>query len=198
MRVSKITKKSTNHISHNSVPNPFFFITTLINYCNTYWKNQNNGILKHFNEFMIQTRTMNFYFLDNNNFICCVTVSWKKINIIAFFYIYMFDVILQGLLVSLVRAYFRTWGKGYEVSQKEKWMIERWRWCSNTKLDKKVDWVPLGFCGEVYQHQPLYLISSRDHSQRFLPLQNSDSLRLGFNEWICVVVTTTAPLRYRT
>ena len=53
MRVRKITNKSTNHISHNSVSNPFFFITTLINYCNVNWKVQNIGILKYFNEFMM-------------------------------------------------------------------------------------------------------------------------------------------------
>ena len=104
------------------------------------------------------------------------------------FFIYIFDVILQCLLESFAKAYFRTRGKGYQFSEKGKRMIQTWQECRNTKLEEKLDWVPLCFCGTVYQQKVFCLISSRDHSQRFSPSQVSDSLRLDFTEWSCVAV----------
>ena len=64
------------------------------------------------------------------------------------------------------------------------------------------------FCGMVDRRKAFSLISSRDHCQRFSPLQISDTpqawfelaqnLRSGFVEWSCAVVITTTPQHHKT
>ena len=59
------------------------------------------------------------------------------------------------------------------------------------------------FCGVVDRRKAFSFISSRDHCQRFSPLQISNMLPAGFEpaqnlssgfvEWSCAVVITTAP-----
>ena len=101
-------------------------------------------------------------------------------------------------------------GKGTSFLKKEKWMskLQQQQEDSRRKLENKLYWLHLYFCGTVYRQKALCLIFIRGHCQRFLTWQISDSLwvwsevaqnlSLGFIEWSCAAATTTTSLRCRT